>query len=189
MCLTEVTRIALTTVRQQWPACLQPLLASTFTNELPWVPIPVFTMSTPSPFTPEQLAWLQGNFSIKPPPSTSVDSASSSAGLTSITGGTLSEPASGECQGTMLRSRLSTVGLITHKLAQRCQPHRSHADKKPPCRRRRPPLCTSTHVHGYHDSLVLRISGPVLEWVLFGMACTCVRTDLSTFDFWIKIQT
>ena len=103
--------IALTSVLQLLPGRLQSLLASTFTNELPWVPLPVLEMSTPPPFTPEQLAWLQGNFLIKPPPSTSADSASSSAGPTSVTGEASSEPASGECQGTMLGHRLNTVGL------------------------------------------------------------------------------
>ena len=111
-----------------------------------------------------------------------MDSAPSSAGPTSLTGGTSSEPASGECPVTMLEHRLSTVGLITVKMAQQRRPRRPalvrttwkplrwpalvHTMGKPP-RRRRPPPCTSTHVP------LQLISGRVSEWVLVGMAHTC----------------
>ena len=36
--------------------------------------------------------------------------------------------------------------------------------------------------------LLQRISGPLSEWDLDSMACTCALNDLSTFDLWNKIQ-
>ena len=74
---------------------------------------------------PPQL--IVGNFSIKPPLSTNADSASSSAGPTIVTGRTSSESTSGECQVTMLGHMLSTIGLITYKLAERRHLHWPHS--------------------------------------------------------------
>ena len=84
----------------------------------------IAVMSTTPPFTPEQLAWLQGNFSNSSPSASNAGSASSAAGSTAVSGGSSSEPVSGESvELAAAADSLIAIGLITYKPVGRPRRH------------------------------------------------------------------